>query len=138
MSHANHSRRFAISLLAVTLVSAALSFAAERPDRAALLAEAGAPEPIALHRPQNAIVLPDDLLLNDHPSLEIHLAQDSAAGPLTIRRASAGDGRLYLGLRSSNGDLIGSAKVTVDNHEFPASIAGGELWLSVKPRIGHL
>jgi hypothetical protein len=102
-------------------------------DRAAQLAEARLPKPVELPRPINAVAVPD----GDAP-ISVRLAQDPPAGSFVVRRVSAGDGKLYLGIRSSGDQpFAGEAEVgRGDGRPVRADIVDGELWLSLSPRFG--
>jgi len=127
-------RCFAARFIAAIFLACAM---AQAQDRAALLAEAGLPTPIALPRPQSAILLPDDEGDANAP-LSVRLAKDPPAGPFTARRVATGDGRLHLGIRTAGGDLAGTAEVSRAGRHFKTGIVGGELWLSLKPRFGRI
>lgn len=104
---------------------------AEPATRAKLLADAATPSLVDLPRPEKPIVLPDA----DGP-VSVRLSQDPA-GPLVVRRVSAGDGRLYLGIRPDGGQLAGSAEVTRGGKQVQQDV-NGELWLSLTPKIGRV
>jgi len=111
---------------------------ASEKDRAALLAEMRLPKPVELPRPQGAVALPDDDAKGDQIApISVRLTQ-GVPGPLTVRRVSTGDGRLYLGIRATGGELAGSAEISRGGRQFKSDIVGGELWLSLTPRIGRV
>jgi mono/diheme cytochrome c family protein len=130
-------RRFGAGIAAVAMLACGVwTTGAVEKSRAELLAEAKLPDAVELPRPRGAVVLPDEG--DAHAAISIRLGQDAPAGSLAVRRASAGDGRLYLGLRAAGGALAGTAEVSRGEKHWRAEIAGGELWLSLKPRIGKV
>jgi hypothetical protein len=139
MSNRNRSHRVRIGLVVSAIIACAASpsvWAREpQKDRAALLVAAGVPKPVELPHPQHAVALPDD---DGNEPISVRLAQDPPAGPLSVRRVSIGGGRLYFGIRSAGGDLAGTAEVFRGGRQFQADIVSGELWLSLKPRIGKV
>src|SRR5690242_17530916 len=103
-----------ITVVAVAVMACAVSATrASEKERATLLAEMKLPKPVELPRPPGAVVLPEDDGKGDVIApISVRLAQDAPAGPLVARRVSTGDGRLYLGIRATGGELAGSAEVS--------------------------
>ena len=59
-------------------------------------------------------------------------------GKLRARRASRGDGRLYVQMFSESGAIAGRATVSWGDGDEESRRLNGSLWLSVEPRIGSM
>jgi hypothetical protein len=130
----SNSSLMALAVLLALMSSYSASPAAEPASRPAFLAEV--PPPVELPHPDSAMALPDDWDRGGAP-ISVWLSQ-APPSALSVRRVSAGDGRLYLQIRSAQGRLSGSAEVKRGEQQLGRQQLGGELWLSLKPRIGRI
>jgi len=89
-----------------------------------------------LPKPDHPVSLPDDWAAGDQPVV-LRFAADPP-GPLSARRVSRNDGRLYIEVGSRAGPLSGDVRVVFAGREIGSREVPGSLWLSLKPRIGVL
>ena len=72
-------------------------------------------------------------------TVRIELSQAlPGTGTVAVRRAAAGDGRLYLEVYTPAGPLRGRCKIEQAGHSLADRTLSGSLWLSRQPRIGTM